>query len=102
MSKKNKAHKKHRFKYAAPATQEAAVEAAPTVAPAAGQSKTSKPATATPVASAVAPGRDFSYVTRDIRRLSLMMFGLFVLLLAVWWAFGHTSLGETVYSWIKV
>lgn len=97
---KKKQTKKHKFKYVAPVTtgQTAAAEA--TTKPAA---KSPREATA-PVATVAAPVEtsQFSYVGGDIRRVGLLAIGLTLLELVLWWAFGHSGLGNAVYNLVHV
>lgn len=53
------------------------------------------------VASTVA-GRDFSYVTHDLRRIGIFAGSLVVLELGLLYLLGNTGFGSMVYSLIKV
>jgi hypothetical protein len=47
-------------------------------------------------------GRDFSYVSNDLRRVMLFAVCLVGLELVLWFVFGHTAFGPAVYQSIKV
>jgi hypothetical protein len=96
MAKKNKSTKKHRFKYTEP-TSITTGAAAPVPA----STATPRAASAAPVA-VVAAGRDFSYVTTDLRRLSVLLVGLVVLEGVLWYLLNHTGLGNAVFNLIQV
>ena len=100
MAKKKQSGKKHRFKYAAPTTAPAAPTAVsgPATAEAAAPMATKVPSRGRD--SAVV--RDFGYVGRDLRRVGVLAVSLIAVELILWYTFGHTSLGTTVYSWVKV
>lgn len=90
MAKKKslKTNRKHQLKYAAPTGEATAVV---------------RPAKATVVGSAVATTeRDFSYVTHDLGRILMLGSGLIFFLVILWYLFGHTGLGSSVYNLIKV
>ncbi|HSX02320.1 MAG TPA: hypothetical protein VLI05_03315 [Candidatus Saccharimonadia bacterium] len=89
MAKKNKSTKKHRFKYTEPAGLAGEAASAGTVA------ATSKLAATAPVAS----GRDFSYVSVDLRRLAILAISLVVVEAVLWALLAYTAIGSTVYSW---
>lgn len=95
MAKKKTSTKKHRFKYAQPTGLSENSMSTPASSP-----------TATgghrPVAATIAPGEDYSYVGRDLRRLSVLAVSLLAIELIIWVLFGHTGLGDTVDSWIHV
>jgi len=53
--------------------------------------------------SAIAVGaRDFSYVSRDVRRIGVLAITLVVLELVLWYLFAHTGVGDTVYNLVNV
>jgi hypothetical protein len=85
MAKKAKNPKKHQLKYSSPTGS--AENRATTVA----QSK-----------EAILSGRDFSYVSGDVKRLALMAGSLLAIEFALWYAMGHTGLGNAVYNLIKL
>ncbi len=96
MAKKMKSTKKHRFKYAqAPGAPVEPAMAAAAVPASAG-------ARVAPAGTAVAVGRDFSYVTVDLRRLGILALSLIMLELVLWYLMAHTSLGAVIYNAIQV
>lgn len=94
----NKKHqgKKHKFKYAEPSgvttgtvsTQAAAVTATSSERQAA--------------VTAAIGARDFSYVGGDLRRVAILAVALVALEAVLWYLFGHTSVGDSVYKLINV
>ena len=93
---KKKQTKKHNFKYAAPAT--GVTTAVPTpVGTIAGEA-----VIAPKRAPGVVAGRNFAYVGHDLRRVGLLGGGLVAVELILWWAFGHTGLGNAVYNLVHV
>lgn len=55
-----------------------------------------------PVGRVVVQGRDFSYVISDLRRILALGASLVVAELALWYLFGHTGLGKSVYNLVNV
>jgi hypothetical protein len=98
MAKKSKTTKKHRLKYAQPAT-DSAVVSTPAAASAPASSSMASPR---PMSSAVATGRDFSFVAGDLRRLAVLAVSLVAVELVLWYLMGHTGLGQTLYNLINV
>lgn len=96
MSKKTKTSKKHRFKHA----DSAVVETAPTQMAATVDKTPQRPVAA--AVAAVAVGRDFSYVERDLRRITVLAVVLVALEVGLWWLLGHTGVGAAVYNWVQV
>jgi hypothetical protein len=96
MAKKKHSNKKHRFKYAEPSTLAAQAPAVPS--PAVNQAETQAPKPATSVAQAGTVTRDFSYVRGDLRRIAVLGGSLIALELILWYLFGHTSVGPSVYN----
>ncbi len=101
MAKKKSQNKKHKFKYAEPTglmagagSKSQSVGAVPT-----GEVSTLKVARAGAVVSS---GRDFSYVGRDVRRIGIYAVSLVALEVLLWFLFGHTGLGATVYNLVQV
>jgi hypothetical protein len=103
---KKKQLKKHKFKYSAPASVTQAVpletsESNPIAAP----TVVKKPVSVGAIRrSAVQPGafvRDFSYVTRDLRRIGILAVCLVVLELLLSFLFGHTALGNAIYHSVQ-
>ena len=84
MAKKAKNSKRHQLKYAQP-----------TGAPEASSERAI-------IAEAIASGRDFSYVSKDIKRLSLLAGGLLAIEIILWYVMGHTGLGNAVYNLVKI
>jgi hypothetical protein len=97
MAKKSKSTKKHRFKYAEPATP-VSEAASVGVAAAVRSAASTSPKLAVP-AAAVAPGRDFSYVGVDLRRLAILAVSLVVVEIVLWALLTYTGIGSTVYGW---
>ena len=93
---KKKQTKKHKFKYAAPATGMAPAALSPV-------DMTAGEAVVAPQrAIGVVAGRNFAYVGHDLRRVGLLGGGLVAVELILWWAFGHTGLGNEVYNLVHV
>jgi hypothetical protein len=100
---KKKQSKKHKFKYSEPTNSlRGAVADAPQpsgsgaphlAATLPGVRPTSQPANA---------GRDFSYVLVDLRKILLLGGSLILAEVALWFVFGHTGLGNTIYSLVNV
>jgi len=90
MAKKKslKTNRKHQLKYAAPTGAVAPV------------TRPVKSATVAP--SVVTTHRDFSYVTADLARIVYLGGGLILLLVVLWYLFGHTGLGPAAYNLIKL
>jgi hypothetical protein len=93
---KKKQTKKHRFKYAEPVGS--GVGSTPTIAPIPDVASASVPRS-NPIGVS---SRDFAYVRRDLRRLSILAAGLIIFELILWWLFGHSGLGSAVYSLVHV
>ena len=106
MAKKKSQNKKHKFKYAEPPTGVNSPASADKQGEAAGANQTNRvavPSTRPYVkAGAVADTRDFSYVGHDLRRIAILAGLLLALEIALWYLFGHTGLGNTVYNLVKV
>jgi hypothetical protein len=47
-------------------------------------------------------GRDFSYVLTDLKRIFWLGVSLVLAELLLWYLFGHTGLGDSVYSLVSV
>jgi hypothetical protein len=92
MTKKKHQPKKHTFKHAAPVA--APVAGNTTAAP--------KAATTSGRPVVVADTRDFSYVTHDLKRVSIFAASLITLELGLWLAMDYTPLGNIVYGLIKL
>ncbi len=95
MAKKKNQSKKHRFKYT-----EAPTESATAVGTPADEAK------AKTVSASVRPSqdseRDFSYVSRDLRRIAVLAVCLVLLEVGLAYMFNHTGLGSTVDNLIKL
>jgi hypothetical protein len=94
MAKKKTQGKKHKFKYAeaSPNVQvEAALRSSAAVLGSAGAQKGRFPH------GAVSPGRDFSYVGSDLRRIVIMAVALVAIEVGLWALLAHTQLGDIVY-----
>ena len=93
MAKKNQS-KKHRFKYAEqpPATSLVGL------APEHPQATQPLASVATVSSARMSPGRDFSYVGADLRRIAVMAAGLIAFETVLWYAFGHTGLSSSIYK----
>jgi hypothetical protein len=102
MAKKSKTTKKHRFKYTEPAGLKTVQSAAVTAEPVASGSVTAKAVKQPVTASAIAVGRDFSYVVTDLRRLGVLMAGLVALEAVLWYLLNHTGVGDVVFNLIQV
>lgn len=88
---KKKSHKKQSFKYAEP------VKASDTVAPRTAPTKSVVKDTTAPVTSA-ALSAEYPFLRGDMIRLAAIAGSLIALELGLWYAFGHTGLGDTVYN----
>ena len=97
MAKKTKSNKKHRFKYAEPTGGSELTQAAVQVP----MATTAAPAKGTVAAPTVA-SRDFTYVSVDVRRLSVFAVGLVALELLLWFTFTHTGVGDAVFNLVHV
>ena len=97
MAKKKNQGKKHKFKYAEPTSSLGTVETQ------ASASTTDNSQSRIRQVAAVAgtPSRDFSYVGRDLRRISLLLLCLVTLELVLWFLFSHTGLGNAVYNLVQ-
>jgi hypothetical protein len=102
MAKKSKTTKKHRFKYTEPTGLKAAQSSVATAEPVTSGSESSKTAKQPVTPSAVALGRDFSYVVTDLRRLGVLMAGLVALEAVLWYLLNHTGVGDVVFNLIQV
>ena len=91
MSKKPKAQKKHRFKYAEPTTAMIAT-AEPQAAGVNAPTGTKASAPATTVMPAL------PYIRRDLRRLGVLAASLAGAELVLWYAMSHTGLSNAIYS----
>ena len=94
---KKKQTKKHNFKYSSPTTtgdiplSSISQPGSPEIA---SKFKSSKPA--------MSLSENFSYVSHDLRRIAIFAGALIAVEIIVWWSFDHTSLGNSVYSLIKL
>jgi hypothetical protein len=94
MAKKKTTHKKHKFKHVA----ETELTASAVVSGA----QSSEVAATPRAAVATAPGRDFSYVAGDMRRIGISAVVLVAIELALYYVLTMTSLGTAVYNLVKV
>ena len=98
---KKKQSKKHKFKYSEPTNQLRASEtlSVPTL-----KSDGTQNAVLRPPAGRLAgqPTRDFSYVTTDLRRILVLGASLVLAEVLLWYLFGHTGLGSTIYNLVNV
>ena len=101
MAKKKYSTKKHRFKHAEPS---------PAVLETRENGATPAPATATTAPAkprvygggAAVSERDFSYVAVDLRRIAIMATGFILLEVILWYVFGHTGVGDSIYHLVQV
>lgn len=91
MAKKKFQAKKHSFKHVEPIVQAGGSDVA--------QSGTGTVGSA---ATSVTPGRDFSYVGTDLRRILVIGGSLVLGEVVLWYLFGHTSLGTHVYNLVRL
>jgi hypothetical protein len=97
MAKKKYSGKKHRFKHAEPSST--VLET---------RENGAAPASAAPNKPRVTGGgaavaeRDFSYVAGDLRRIAVMAAGFILLEVILWFVFGHTGLGDSIYHLVQV
>lgn len=92
MAKKKNSNRKHKFKYSEP-VQETSVGGS-----------VAQPVfkSATAGYGSQLAGNNYSYVTRDVKRLGIIAVFLVLLELSLWYILGNTPLGESIYSLIKV
>jgi hypothetical protein len=108
MAKKKNQSKKHKFKYASPATGDVALSSDQIASSAeAGSGKPvarSKEVRSRQVAQAtvVIGARDFSYVGADLRRIALLAVFLVALEVVLWLILGHTGVGNSIYQLVQV
>jgi hypothetical protein len=107
MAKKKNQTKKHKFKYASSTGSSAAsvdsgVLKSSTDAVAAKPTGVSRPPARRGVVQPVAFVRDFSYVGQDLRRIGILAGSLIALELILWFVFGHTSVGASIYRMVQV
>lgn len=95
--KKSQSVRKHRFKHSEPS----AVQASQTHDQTMMATPPHKPVASRAV-STVESGRDFSYVTQDMRRVLALAAALVAVEVLGWYVMNHTGIGSTVYSWVKV
>jgi hypothetical protein len=88
MAKKVKNSKKHQLKYAQPTNIS--------------ETKVAGMTAGVAVKESVLFNRDFSYVSKDVRRLSLLAGSLLAVELLLWYLMNHTGLGTAVYNLIKI
>lgn len=104
MAKKKNISKKHKFKHVEAGSAQPLATVAPTdpatVSPAA---KTAAPARATaPAPAYIGSGRDFRYVSTDLKRIGILAASLVALELVLYYVLQHTVLGTTVYSLVRI
>jgi hypothetical protein len=97
MAKKKNIGRKHRFKHAEPSA--AFLGSSDSGKGVSADIETGRPRTAGGVAVAE---RDFSYVPVDLRRIGMMATGFLCLQLLMWYLFGNTSIGNTIYNLVQV
>lgn len=96
---KKKQGKKHKFKYATPVVPgQAAVISGPSLI----TGQKSAVAGGRSMAAHVVPGRDFSYVAVDLRKILIIAACLVALEFIIWFLFAHTGLGPSVYQMVQV
>ena len=94
MAKKKNQGKKHRFKYAASSeVASLSVSSSATI---------SSPVAQKRVVASTANIRDFSYVSEDLRRIAVWAGSLVALEVVLWYVFGHTGVGNSVYQLVQV
>jgi hypothetical protein len=104
MAKKKSQNKKHKFKYAEPTS---GVGQASQVVQSSEVISTQLNRSAAPQGrparvQSLADTRDFSYVGQDLRRIGVLAGSLLALEIALWYLFGHTGIGSTVYNLVSV
>lgn len=98
---KKKQGKKHKFKYASPVMPgQSAPEVSST--PNSGGGKRAVAGLSRSYGYQASLGRDFSYVSVDLRRIGVLAVSLIALELVIWYLFGHTGLGNWVYQSVQV
>ena len=101
MAKKKNISKKHKFKNVDSASLEPVVSAS--VNESGSDVSGAKRADVLKTApAAVGTGRDFSYVTSDLRRIALLGGSLVVIELVLYYILVHTAFGATVYSLVRI
>jgi hypothetical protein len=91
---KKKQTKKHKFKYSEPSSVAPSTATAGVVSVGGDMKAPTSKASASPV-------RDFSYVTKDMRRISLLVIVLVGIEILLWYLFGHSGAGAAVYRLIR-
>jgi hypothetical protein len=97
---KKKQSKKHKFKYSEPTTElRPADSSLPTLKTGGNQTTVLRPPAGR---MAAIQSRDFSYVLSDLKRIFVLGVSLVLAELLLWYLFGHTGLGSTVYNLVNV
>jgi hypothetical protein len=99
---KKKQTKKHKFKYAAPTTGALNAPAVGTTAAASGVTTEVSAKPVQTVGLVTSTGRNFAYVGQDLSRVGIFAVSLIAAELVLWWLFGHTGLGSSVYNLVHV
>jgi hypothetical protein len=97
MAKKKNQNRKHKFKYSEP-TAQVGSSVSPT-------QSTPAPVKQKQPVMAMAGGaqtRDFSYVAKDVKRITIIAAFLVLLELILWVVLGNSDFGKGIYSLIKV
>ncbi len=96
MSKKKNTSKKHKFKHVDPEVVSSSTGNAH-------EGAVRTPALqANRTAASPMVGRDFSYVTKDVRRIGIMVGGLVALELAFYYVLMFTPVGSAIYRLVNV
>lgn len=101
MSKKKSQGKKHKFKYAEPTVMASEGVPAEKSAHKPENTRTGQLRVA-PAGSVAMAHRDFGYVLRDLRQITVIAVGLVALELVLWYLASSTTLDDMVYRLIKV
>jgi hypothetical protein len=99
MAKKKNSNKKHKFKHVEAAAT-AQVSSTSTMSEAATVSGTNIQQQSKPAGQPA--GRDFGYVVKDVRRITILVGALVALELLFYYLLVFTSVGPAVYDMVKV
>ena len=95
---KKKTHKKQSFKYAQPtqaSEKNSGIQIPNTMA-------ARTPANVISQSASVVTGNDNPFLSQDLTRLGIIAIALVAIEFGLWFVFGHTSVGLTVYNLYKI
>jgi hypothetical protein len=103
MAKKKTQSKKHKFKHVT--THDGLTSANSELdrnVSSSSETKVVRRETKRPAVVFASSARDFSYVAVDLRRVAIFAVALIALELVLWFVFGHTGVGPSVYKLVNV